>query len=94
MLQPIIEFFILKFQTSENLIQSLLPEKLPKSAGIEISKYFQDGFGNSTRIDYGTGHEMAFLFFLNGLFKVGALEKDDIQAVGLKVFGRCVVDAG
>ena len=59
------------------------------SASQELSVYFKDGFGNSTRIDYGTGHEMAFVFFLLGLFKVGVLKKeDDTQAVGLKVFGR------
>ena len=39
------------------------------------------------RIDYGTGHEMAFVMFLACLFKIGALAigKDEV-AVGLLVF--------
>ena len=30
----------------------------------EIQVYLVDSFGNPTRIDYGTGHEMAFVMFL------------------------------
>jgi serine/threonine-protein phosphatase 2A activator len=41
------------------------------------------------RIDYGTGHEMAFIMFLACLFKVGALKTDnDEAAVGLILFDR------
>ena len=75
-------------KVSDDAIQGLLPDKMPSSAAKELSTYFRDGFGNATRIDYGTGHEMAFLFFLNGLFKVGALQEEDVQPVGLIVFGR------
>lgn len=52
----------------------------------EILVYYLDSFGNSTRIDYGTGHELAFLFLLCCLFKLGVLSRTDQVAVGLRVF--------
>jgi len=52
----------------------------------ELGPYLLDSFGNSTRIDYGTGHEMAFVMFLCCLFRIGALEASDRAPVGLTVF--------
>ena len=45
-------------------------------------------FGNETRIDYGTGHEAAFLTFLLCLRRCGALGDDDVAtgAVATGVF--------
>ena len=55
----------------------------------EVQIYLQDSFGNPTRIDYGTGHEMAFIMFLACLFHFGIFEiKRDSSAVGLVVFGK------
>jgi serine/threonine-protein phosphatase 2A activator len=64
-----------------------LPENL-YSAVPEIVQYLLEGFGNATRIDYGTGHEMAFIMFLCCLFKISAFEPSDKSAVGLKIFNR------
>lgn len=36
----------------------------------EMSPYLTDSFGNRQRIDYGTGHEMNFVIFMMGLFKL------------------------
>ena len=47
-----------------------------------------DGFGNSTRIDYGSGHEISFLMFLCCLFKIGVFLDADKVPVGLKVFTK------
>jgi len=56
---------------------------------VEISPYLKDSFGNAIRIDYGTGHEMAFIFFLACLFKIGYFKIDlDEEAVGLVVFDK------
>ena len=55
-------------------------------AAVELVPYLVDSFGNKTRIDYGTGHEMTFVMFLCGIFKIGALKESDRAAVGLKVF--------
>ena len=41
----------------------MLPEEV-KGAAVEVSAYWVDSFGNKSRIDYGTGHEMNFLIFL------------------------------
>lgn len=54
----------------------------------EIVQYLLEGFGNPTRIDYGTGHEMAFIMFLCCMFKIGAFKTDDKVAVALKIFNR------
>ena len=39
----------------------------------ELAPYLLDAFGNATRIDYGTGHEAAFLCFLIVLMENGIL---------------------
>lgn len=37
----------------------------------ELRPYLEDSFGNKQRIDYGTGHELNFIIFLLGLYKLG-----------------------
>uniref|UniRef100_A0A069DRY4 Serine/threonine-protein phosphatase 2A activator n=1 Tax=Panstrongylus megistus TaxID=65343 RepID=A0A069DRY4_9HEMI len=54
----------------------------------ELKYYLQEGFGNATRIDYGTGHEMSFCMFLCGLFKIGAFTEQDKLAVVCYIFPR------
>ena len=55
----------------------------------ECQVYFHDSFGNSTRIDYGTGHEMAFIMFLACLFQMQVLKvSQDAQAAGLVIFSK------
>ena len=69
---------------SEKLLAEIIPDK---EALKEVEVYLHDSFGNSTRIDYGTGHEMAFVMFLACLFNVGVFDlKNDKAAVGLIVF--------
>lgn len=72
---------------SVRLLSEALPSKL-HCALIELVPYFTDSFGNMTRIDYGTGHEMSFAMFLCCLFKVGAFTEADSTAVVLRVFQR------
>ena len=50
-------------------------------AVVELLPYLMDSFGNSTRIDYGTGHEMAFVMLLCCLFRMEALQQTDRAAV-------------
>ena len=54
----------------------------------ELSGYLEDSFGNSQRVDYGTGHETTFFVFLCCLYKALVLKKEDIPAVILLVFPR------
>lgn len=64
-----------------------LPEEFHPAVQ-EISIYLEESFGNSTRIDYGTGHELAFVMFLCCIFKIGALKQEDSVAVVTKIFNR------
>lgn len=66
-----------------------MPEELHRAIA-EIVEYLYESFGNPTRIDYGTGHEMAFLMFLCCMFKIGAFKEDDKVAVVTKVFNRYI----
>ena len=68
-------------------VKEVLPENHYEAAK-ELVPYLLDSFGNSTRIDYGTGHELSFVLFLMALFKIGALNKADELAVAIKVFNR------
>lgn len=70
---------------AEKLVKEVLPENLHASV-TELVPYLLDSFGNPTRIDYGTGHELSFIFFLMALFKIEALAKTDELAIVIKVF--------
>lgn len=79
------------FKQLEENAESVLKEALPDTfhtAVQEISIYLIESVGNSTRIDYGTGHEAAFAVLLLCLFKIGALKESDSEAVVLRVFTR------
>ncbi|XP_076316351.1 phosphotyrosyl phosphatase activator [Tachypleus tridentatus] len=70
---------------AEILLKIAIPEHA-YAAIIELGPYLIDSFGNPTRIDYGTGHEMAFAMFLCCLFKIGVMTKDDSEAVVNRIF--------
>jgi len=72
---------------ADSLAKEVLADVCP-AASVELAAYLSDSFGNATRIDYGTGHEMAFVVYLCSLFMVGVWGDEDRPAVGLKVFGR------
>uniref|UniRef100_A0A8D1H366 Serine/threonine-protein phosphatase 2A activator n=1 Tax=Sus scrofa TaxID=9823 RepID=A0A8D1H366_PIG len=72
---------------AENLVASVVPTHLA-AAVPEVSVYLKESVGNSTRIDYGTGHEAAFAAFLCCLCKIGVLRVDDQIAIVFKVFNR------
>jgi serine/threonine-protein phosphatase 2A activator len=54
----------------------------------ELVPYFQDSFGNATRIDYGTGHETTFVSLLYCLAKLGVVGASDTQALVTRVFAK------
>ena len=74
-------------QENERLLKEALPDQFHNYIE-ELSPYLCDSFGNSTRLDYGTGHEMAFALFLLCLCKIEALTEQDSQAMVLKLFSR------
>ncbi|XP_037041992.1 serine/threonine-protein phosphatase 2A activator [Bradysia coprophila] len=80
-----------KMKTSaKDLLEDVLPEEL-HPAIVEIGVYFTESFGNSTRIDYGTGHELSFIMFLCCLFKIGALTELDKTVTGVKIFNSYLI---
>ena len=63
----------------------MLPSDL-HTAAVELAPYLIDSIGNSTRIDYGTGHETTFCALLCCLAKLGVLTNNDLQvARGIQV---------
>ncbi|KAK6277493.1 hypothetical protein POUND7_017816 [Theobroma cacao] len=72
-------------ENAEPLMLQFLPEDL-KPSTIEIVPYFTDSFGNSSRIDYGTGHETNFAAWLYCLARMGIVKEVDYQAVVARVF--------
>lgn len=54
----------------------------------EVSTYFLQSFGNRTRIDYGSGHELNFMLWLLCLYQIGLVKTSDFRPLVLKVFTR------
>ncbi|KAI9171619.1 Serine/threonine-protein phosphatase 2A activator [Paramyrothecium foliicola] len=52
----------------------------------EVSTYLNQSFGNSSRIDYGSGHELNFLVWLLCLYQLGILKRADFRPLVLRVF--------
>jgi serine/threonine-protein phosphatase 2A activator len=73
--------------SSEEVIRSLLPEEL-HGAVKELQPYLLQGFGNATRIDYGTGHEMKFVAFLCCLMKMKIIPQECAAAIVIHVITR------
>lgn len=61
-----------------------------KGAGAieELSTYLKNAFGNSTRIDYGSGHELNFVLWLLCLRQLGLVAESAFPALTLVVFPR------
>lgn len=57
----------------------------------EVAIYFTESFGNATRIDYGTGHELSFVMLLCCMFKIGVFEEKDNVACALKLFNEYLI---
>ena len=72
-------------ETSDMLMLQILTTDL-QSATIDIVPYFIDNFGNSSWIDYGTGHETNFAAWLYYLARLGVIKEEDYHAVVARVF--------
>ncbi|KAJ3827188.1 Phosphotyrosyl phosphatase activator [Lentinula raphanica] len=61
---------------------------LPREAIPEVSVYFNEAWGNRSRIDYGSGMELNFLCWLICLQRLGVLQGNDHKALVIRVFWR------
>lgn len=68
---------------STDLIQPICDTAL-----IETSTYLANSWGDRTRIDYGSGHELNFICFLLCLYKLDIIQRNDFSALILKVFTK------
>jgi serine/threonine-protein phosphatase 2A activator len=59
-----------------------------EEAILEVSTYFLQAFGNRTRIDYGSGHELNFMIWLLCLYQLRIITPTDFHPLVLKVFTR------
>lgn len=77
-----------------SLLESLLPPPSadrPDLLAQILPLLLETSFlGNPTRIDYGTGHELAFFLFLYALRVAEVLGEEDDEGVVLRVFDRSV----
>lgn len=59
----------------------------------ELRAYLIGSFGSAQRLDYGTGHELSFLAFLGGIWKLGGFDtsnaKDEERGIVLGVIQPC-----
>lgn len=62
------------------------PELHSKGATAEVRVYFEECFGNITRIDYGTGHELNFVAWMTVLAKLGIFKENDLKSLVCDVF--------
>ena len=72
-------------ESAEDILSPILNDNY-QGAVSELKSYFCDGFGNKTRIDYGTGHEAAFCAFMCCLYKLRIFTERDNLALVFKVF--------
>jgi len=62
---------------------------LPSKEAIdEVTTYFCEAFGNRTRIDYGSGHELNFISWILCFRQLSLLEPSDYPALILRLFNK------
>lgn len=63
-------------------------ETLKDDPRIELTTYFAESWGNRTRIDYGSGHELNFICFLLCLQRLDIIKREDYPCVILRGFTK------
>ena len=77
----------------ENIMKStiLKSDNTPENLVIELKSYFMDSFGNPSRIDYGTGHELNYFCFLLILYRAGMYSEEDFPYLVLDIFYKYII---
>ncbi|KAH8910822.1 Phosphotyrosyl phosphatase activator [Coniochaeta sp. PMI_546] len=58
------------------------------AAVAEVATYLNQSFGNRSRIDYGSGHELNFMIWLLCLYQLRVVRRSDFRPLVLRVFER------
>jgi serine/threonine-protein phosphatase 2A activator len=61
---------------------------IPKEAIPEVSTYLEQSLGSSSRLDYGSGHELNFFLWLLCLNRLSQLPKETLPAIALVIFPK------
>ncbi|KAF9889236.1 Serine/threonine-protein phosphatase 2A activator 1 [Aspergillus nanangensis] len=61
---------------SPELLQTKSSDPNGPTAEVELKSYFLGSWGSAQRLDYGTGHELSFLAFLAGIWKLNGFPKN------------------
>ncbi|CAG8634311.1 14715_t:CDS:2, partial [Racocetra fulgida] len=67
-------------QNAPIIHRDILPSQF-HGAIIELVPYFTEGFGNATRIDYGSGHELNFVAWMCCMHLLGLFQEQDYTAL-------------
>ncbi|KAL5359373.1 Phosphotyrosyl phosphate activator protein-domain-containing protein [Aspergillus floccosus] len=62
---------------SPELLQTRSSDPNGPTAEVELKAYFLGSWGSAQRLDYGTGHELSFLAFLAGIWKLNGFPKNN-----------------
>jgi serine/threonine-protein phosphatase 2A activator len=75
-------------QEAQPFHSALLPDGLlAAGAATELHTYLVESFGNSQRIDYGSGHELNFIAWLTALQRIGILNtSSDLLSIAFDIF--------
>ncbi|KAJ5316679.1 hypothetical protein PENANT_c019G06908 [Penicillium antarcticum] len=68
---------LLKECLPAELLQRVSPNGDGVTAGEELKAYLVGSWGSGQRLDYGTGHELSFLAFLGGLWKLNVFPRSE-----------------
>lgn len=72
----------------QRLVEGRLSAEKAAIATVELTTYFSGSFGDPSRIDYGTGHELSMLAWFTCLHQLELITAADREAVVLVVFQR------
>ncbi|KAK1936411.1 putative phosphotyrosyl phosphatase activator [Babesia divergens] len=61
---------------------------LDEGSKLKMRMHFLNSFGSNTRVDYGTGHEIQFTWFLKCLYDANLLNEEDLSDLVLRVMSR------
>ncbi|KAI0027841.1 Phosphotyrosyl phosphatase activator [Vararia minispora EC-137] len=86
---PAFRTFYDRVQSESHAIHESLPG-LPADAIEEVSAYFEECWGNRSRIDYGSGMELNFLCWMFCLERLGVFTHGDHVALVTRVFWRYI----